>query len=356
MGEVLKVIVCGTTFGRVFMQSIKAMPDKFQLVGIVARGSAQAAKCAAEYDVPLINNIDNIDKDKVDIACVIIRSAIAGGAGTDIANKLLSKGINVIQEFPVHQSELGECLRTARYSNCYYEVDGFYADVESPRNFIKAANQILTKSQPIYIDAACSLQMLYPMIDILGKALGSFRPWSFQLLSPPQEGQFCNFGGQISGIPLFLRVQNQINPKDPDNHMHVMHRITIGTNSGNLQLTDTHGLVLWNPKMHVERTSDGVMALHGSGSFFYLKVSELVSPDKNATYQEIFSEVWTDGVGNLLCRFRDKILAKKKDQTYAQYQLTACQVWQDIAKLLGPAQNITGQNPKPLGLGDFITG
>lgn len=355
MGEVLKVIVCGTTFGRVFMQGIQSMPDKFQLVGIVARGSAQAVKCAAEYDVPLIHHIDDIDRDKVDLACVIIRSAIAGGAGTDIANQLLAKGIHVMQEFPVHQSELGTCLRTARQSNCYYEVDGFYADVESVRNFIQAANQILAKSQPAYIDAACSLQMLYPLVDILGKALGGFRPWSFQLLSPPQEGQFCSFSGQIRGIPLFLRVQNQINPKDPDNHMHVMHRITIGTNSGNLQLTDTHGLVLWNPKMHVERTSDGVMALSGMEPFFKLKVSELISPDKNATYQQVFSEIWTASVGHSLCRFRDKILAKKKDQAYVQYQLTACQVWQDIAKLLGHAQHITGQNPKPLGLTDFIT-
>ncbi len=39
----LRVVVCGTTFGRVYLRGIAQLPEEFELVGILARGSDNAA-------------------------------------------------------------------------------------------------------------------------------------------------------------------------------------------------------------------------------------------------------------------------------------------------------------------------
>ncbi|TWH46108.1 Gfo/Idh/MocA family oxidoreductase [Sporomusa sp. KB1] len=350
----LRVVVCGTTFGRVYLRGIAQMPEEFELAGILARGSSHSARCAEEYHVPLYTDIDQLANVGVDMACVVVRSTVGGGAGTELANDLLLRGIHVLQEYPVHHNDVVKCLRSARKATCSYRINSFYPELDTVRSFILTARQALQKSKAVYIDAACSLQVLFPLVDILGQSLGGFRPWSFLLASNPvSEDPFCSLSGQIRGIPVSLRVQNQINPADPDNHTHLLHRIVLGTNSGSLMLTDTHGFVLWNPRMHVERETDGILALDGSDPFFSLAVTEPVTPIKNITFTSVFNGLWTEGIKRSLRRFRETVLAGKEDQQLAQYQLTACQVWQDIGLQLGPARIIAGQSPNPLGLAGF---
>lgn len=42
----VKIVVCGTHFGKVYLKGIEKLKEKCELVGIVARGSEQAQKCA----------------------------------------------------------------------------------------------------------------------------------------------------------------------------------------------------------------------------------------------------------------------------------------------------------------------
>lgn len=194
----LRVVVCGTRFGRVYLRGIEKLKDKFQLVGILARGSEQAAKCAREYKVPLYTSTEQLTKENVDIVCVVIRSAVLGGAGTNIADQLLSKGINVIQEHPVHYEDVLRCRKTARKSGAYYQINSFYSNLQTVRSFIDVTRKVLKKSEAIYIDAACSMQVLYPLVDILGQALGGFRPWSFKLDNDNSEkNPFSSLSGEF---------------------------------------------------------------------------------------------------------------------------------------------------------------
>lgn len=347
----LRVVVCGTTFGRVYLRGLEQLPEEFTLVGILARGSSQAVQCAQEYNVPLYTDVEQLTKESVDMACVVVRSTVVGGQGTDLANNLLLKGIHVLQEQPVHHDELVKCLRSARKAGCCYHLNSFYPDLEIVRNFITTARQVLQQTEASYIDAACSIQVLFPLVDILGQSLGGFRPWFFLAASNPSSAApFCSLSGQIKGIPITLQVQNQLNPVDPDNYTHLLHRIVIGTNSGNLMMTDSQGLVLWSPRMHVARRADGVPDLDSADPLLDLAITELVTPYKHESFRTALASWWPESIKRSLSRFRTAILSRENDKRLAQYQLTACQVWQDISQKIGPVQLITAQAPKPVTL------
>lgn len=351
----LRVIVCGTTFGKIHLSGIKELQGEFELAGILARGSRQSEKCAREYNVPLYTNVNEIKKDNVDVACVVVRSSVAGGEGTNLANDLLMKGIHVMQEYPVHHDDLVKCLRSARKSECYYRLNSFYPDLETVRNFITTAQQALRQSEAIYIDAACSIQVLFPLVDILGQSLGGFRPWAFLPgvnSSSMGMGPFSSLHGRIKGVPIHLQVQNQIDPFDPDNHAHLLHRIVIGTNNGRLMMTDSHGLVLWSPFMYVKRGEEHILANDVSD----FPATELVTPFNHQSFKTIFSGLWPESIQTSLRRFRKTILSKEDDQHVSQYYLTACQVWQDIGQKLGTAQLVKSHQPKPLSLKELQRG
>ena len=352
----LRVIVCGTTFGRVYLSGIAQLPEEFELVGILARGSDHSVGCAQRYNVPLYTDVNQLPHDGIDAACVVVRSTVVGGQGTKLANDLLMRGIHVMQEHPVHHDELAKCLRSARQSACHYRLNSFYPDIEPVHRFILTARQALQQSEAVYIDAACSIHVLFPLVDILGQSLGGFRPWSFLPRTNGSKTEpLSSLCGQIGGVFITLRVQNQINPIDPDNHTYLLHRIVLCTNNGSLMLTDTHGLVLWTPRMHVTRRKDGVLDLFGSDPLLDLPTLELVEPLQKRSLKNVFTDLWTESIKIALCRFRQTIVSGKDDKHLGQYQLTACRVWQDIGQQLGSAQIISFQDPQPLTLADLQT-
>ena len=171
----LKVLVCGTNFGRVYLKGLERCGDKFKIAGIFSHGSTQSKQEAEKYGVPLITDLNEVSKKDFDMACVVIRSTAVGGKGTEIAGALLEKGIHVIQEHPVHYNDIVKLLKVAKENNCVYQVNSFYPNVKNVQEFIVKSNKLLKKSRPTYIDATCSTQVLFPMISILGKALSVYK-------------------------------------------------------------------------------------------------------------------------------------------------------------------------------------
>lgn len=364
----LRVLVCGTTFGRIYLRGLALLPYIFELAGILARGSAHSAATARALGVPLYTSADDLPDGGIDAACVVVRSAVVGGSGSELARALLERGIHVLQEHPVHHDELAACLRTAQRSGCIYRLNGFYPDVEPVARFIRLARLALARREAVYVDAACSVHVLYPLVDILGQALGGFRPWSFGRVAEMERNEaeekreeerknrpappFLSLSGTLAGIPLSLRVQNQIDPGDPDNHTHVLHRIVLGTSGGALTLTDTHGLVLWSPRLHVGR-DDGVLDLSGSGGTMDLPSTSIVGPAGAASYGAVFTDLWPRAIARALSRFHEAILAGTRDARIGQHHLTACRVWQDIGNRIGPARIVSPPAPVPLSLAEI---
>jgi len=347
----LRTVVCGATFGQTYLNGIASLPEHFELAGILSRGSAFAYECAQRYRVQLYTTVEQLPSD-IDLACVVVRSGVVGGAGTKLAEALLKHDIHVLQEQPVHHDELVGLLRLAREVGCQYRLNGFYPDVAPVARFIAAARYVLGQRRALFLDAACSIHVLYPLIDILGRALGSLRPWAFtkQPVAEPDAGPFTCISGRIGGVPLTLRVQNQLDPRDPDNYIHLFHQISLGTEGGTLTLIDSHGQLLWHPRMCLERRSDGIIDLSVEHQALMLSVSSIIGSAVAPSYHQIFKEYWAEAAARSLLRFRDAILTGVQDTALHQYMLGATKAWGELGTQIGAPQDIMPPDSPPLAI------
>lgn len=337
----LRVLVCGATFGRFYLEGIRSRPDAYRPAGLLARGGPRAVRLAERYGLPLYTTVDELPAG-IDVACVVVRSGVVGGPGSELAEALLTRGIHVLQEQPVHHDELVTLLRTAARRGVHYRLNPFYRHIEPVARFLAAATRLRARQQPMFVDAACAIQVAYPMVDILGQALGGLRPWRIDEVDAG-GGPFRTVQGTVARVPVTLRVQNQIHPDDPDNHAHLLHRVTIGTRGGVLTLTDAHGLVLWSPRMHVGRTPDGDLLLDDS---LDLPATAALGPATAPSQREVMATVWPRAVAAALDGLRAAI--DGGPPTENQFALGACALWQEVTSRLGRPDLVRLPDAEPL--------
>ena len=358
----LRVVVCGTTFGQVYIEALRAGPADLELAGILARGSERSRRCAERCGVPLFTRADELPRD-VDVACVVIRSGLLGGRGAELAQELMARGIHVLQEHPLHHDELAACLRQARRHGVEYRLNSFYPHVEPVRGFIAAARALLARQRPLYVDAACGFQLAYSLLDILGRALRGVRPWAFAVRPDPGDlyeragvcdVPFRTIEGVLAGVPFTLRVQNQMDPADPDNHAHLDHRIAVGTEGGNLVLVNTHGPLVCSMRPHYPQDPrDPASAPHfaraaGAGVSSTFVLGPQAAPD----FLEIFRTTWPAAVRTALGELRQAIATGEDPLRAGQYHLSLCRLWQDLTERLGPPELLRRELPTALSAAD----
>ncbi|HEU4421789.1 MAG TPA: Gfo/Idh/MocA family oxidoreductase [Pilimelia sp.] len=359
----MRVVVCGARFGQVYLEAFRAPDLPFELAGVLANGSERSRACARFYGVPLYRRPDDLPDD-IDIACVVIRGGLLGGRGAELAQALMSRGIHVLQEHPLHHDELAACLRTARRNKVIYQLNSFYVHVAPVRRFLAAARELLRRQPARYVDAACGFQLAYSLLDILGQALGGVRPWGFPDLPelPPDvrkltelDVPFRGLDGVLAGVPVTLRVQNQMDPADPDNYAHLMHRVTIGTEAGNLTLVGTHGPIVWSARPDFPREVAGTAAtphFDAHTNPYDGTSATVIGPGAVPDYLDVFRTMWPAGVGHALRDLRAAIEAGDDPLRRGQYHLTLCQLWQDITARIGPPELLHAPPPRPLTAGD----
>lgn len=349
-----RVIVCGVGFGQFYLKALENLVNYYELVGIFSKGSAWSKEVAERYNVPLFTDLKRITHDIADAVCVVIKSTVVGGKGSDIVHSLLKKGINVIQEHPVHPDDYIECLKLSKMYNCKYSLNTFYPELKNVSKFIQLSNRLRQYSAIKYINADCSVHVLFPLIDILGRALGGLRPWSFHKIDRMAENvMFCTVLGYLNGIPICLNVQNQIEPKDPENYMNLFHRITVTTNSGSLIMTGTNGVVVWESCINKTLGSDGVFHLDKDDEFSALPVYEIAGTDSNISYKQLLTEIWPESIRKSLIAFRKEIVDDKTDNGKVQYLIEAINVWNQLGKEIGSPQIINQYIKRPISLKDF---
>lgn len=183
-----RAIVCGTSFGRFYLRALANNPA-IELVGILSSGSAASAGYARELNIAHYTSVASLPAD-IDLACVVVRAAVSGGKGAEIACQLLSRGFHVLQEHPLHPDELADCLRAAHQHRVRFGINAFYPFVAPIRRFLEAA-EILRQRQPVqYIEGVCGAQVLYPLLDVIARALGKLRPAQLALMEPRQVGPY----------------------------------------------------------------------------------------------------------------------------------------------------------------------
>ena len=245
----LKVIVCGSTFGQLYLKALRSSPEKFQLIGILGTGSDRTLRCAEEYNIKVYKSIDEVPDD-IDLACVAVRTAAFGGNGTEIALQLLEKGINVIQEHPSHPKDMEMCYRVARKKRLVYHIGNLYPHLGDVQRFIKCAKYLNNEDRLLYVDTVFSSQVSYPLIKILQLAMPSIQGWEPQ--KHVEGGKvFQVMNGRLGGIPICMQMNNEVVPRDANNYMHLLHKITFFYTGGHLTLEDTFGPVIWHPRMFI---------------------------------------------------------------------------------------------------------
>ncbi|MFJ7243057.1 Gfo/Idh/MocA family oxidoreductase [Kitasatospora sp. NPDC098652] len=352
----LRAVVCGTTFGQFYLAALAARPEEFEIVGVLAQGSPRSAECAERYGVPLFTDPDRLPDD-LDLACVVLRSGVLGGAGTDLALRLLRRGVHVIQEQPVHHDDLAACLREARRAGVHYRVGDLYVRLPSVRRFTAAARALLERQPAAYLDAACSVQVAFPLLHILGDALGPVRPWGISA-AEGTGGPFALLTGRIGGAPLTLRVHNQVDPGDPDNHLHLLHRVTIGTAGGSLTLGDTHGPLTWTPRLHIPEAVKHRFDFEGPGTGHLGDPTTTVlgpsGPSGLPSLRRTLRELWPAAIGDDLLALRAAVLGGPGGERPDQYLLTLCRMWQDVTARTGYPELRPGQVHRPLPVADLV--
>ncbi|WP_018680595.1 Gfo/Idh/MocA family oxidoreductase [Actinokineospora enzanensis] len=352
-----RVLVCGSGFGRVHLAALADPDFPFTAVGLLARGSARSRTVAARFGVPLYTSL--ADVPDIDLACVVVGSAPTGGPGARLAMDLLRRGVPVLQEHPLHADELAACLRTARETGTHYRLTSHHVHVAPVRRFIEAVRTLLRHQPPLFLDAITSVQVLYTLLDVLGESLGTLRPWSFAPAPAPAEfprmrarPPFRSLDGMIAGIPVTLRIQHQLDPARPDNHAHLWHRITLGTEGGTLTLLGSAGPVLWSPRPHLPADSNDV------GSFDQLTDAHLdhpttsLGPPDAPAMSAVLSDLWPAGVRAAIRTMWSNV--GTDPMPYGQYHLAVTALAKEISDHLGPVDLINPPDPDVLGADLFL--
>ncbi len=337
MNRPLSAIVCGTGFGQVYLEAFRTPELPVRLAGILARGSDRSRACAEHYQVPLYTDPDEVPAD-VDLACVVVRGGLLGGHGSDLACRLMAHGLHVLQEHPVHHDELAQCLRAARAHRVAYRLTAFYPHLEPVRRFLGAARELLDRRRATYLDATCGFQVGYALLDILATAVGRIQPASL-VTGPDGDSPFRTLTGVVGGVPATVRIQHQLDPADPDGGALLLHRITLGSDAGDLTLVSTTGPLVFaaRPRIPSQARAPSAEPLFASwiGDRHETPYWTLLGPLCGPEHATVFGSLWPRAAAYTVAQFADEIATGADPLRAGAHHLELCKLWQAMAAALG---------------------
>lgn len=327
-----RILVCGTGFGKIYLKTI-VENEKYELAGIIGKGSDRTKKIANDFNVPVYTNIENIEAN-IDAACVVVPNAAGGGQGTDIAEKLLLRGIPTLLEHPAHEKEIIKCLKASK--NTPFMINPFYRYISPVQDFLEAAKVMNHHSVLLSASLDCAIHVLYDGIDILGCALENFSGWKLGTVAEI-VGSTLKSGGNksikimIGDIPVMFVINTDVDKDDPDHPLHLYHRIELTFSTGRLCLVNTHGPVIWMPFQHMPRDEYGTISIDKDNKD--IPTAIMLGNSKPLSLKKTVEYIWTGAVVQALeCLFS---MDKTKKMQMAQYQIFVSRLWSEISRKTG---------------------
>jgi thiazolinyl imide reductase len=328
----IRTVVFGSTFGQFYLESLSNLNDDFEIIGLIAGGSERSRKCAEAYGIPLYNNIREINPNDIDLACIILRSGVMGGKGTEFALYCMANGIHVLQEHPIHHKDLTTCLRAAKLNHVHFITGNLYPHLPAFRRFTEVAKHLFETKEVVYLDIALATQVSFPLVQMMIALLPNPRPLKIQHVLK-DSGPFQVLTGEWGGLSFTLRAHNEVNPNDPDNHQHLLHTISIGCSGGTLSLTDTHGPVVWKTQLHIPHNE--LLKNVSPDQQLNEKSTLILGPEFPPSYQEILQKQWPRAIEKDLQMMKNFITGEKKTEQRAHLELLCTQLWHDLTNALG---------------------
>jgi yersiniabactin synthetase, thiazolinyl reductase component len=351
-----RVLVVGAKFGEVYLNSFFDEQPGFELCGLLAKGSPRAHQLAKSFGIPLYTDLQELP-DAFDVACIVVRSTVVGGNGTFLAESLLRRGIHVIQEHPVHPSDIERLQMLANSLGLVYWINSFYPHTAAGRCWISAAKAIrseLDGTSASFAHLTTSRQLLYSSLDLLVQAIEG-QSVAFETGNRVQQGVFDEIDLRTTNTQISIRLQNYMDESDPDQHSLIMHHCQIGWPSGYLTLAASYGPVIWVPTFFDEDHTSNSRSLYNrmskkDGAFFFSPTAITLLPAHH-DWKTIFEREGPDAVSCVLQSLLLRLDGQEVPLGFQpSHQLAIATLWQQILRSIGSPRQCNLKPPRAIAL------
>ncbi|WP_373416378.1 Gfo/Idh/MocA family oxidoreductase [Pseudomonas sp. ABC1] len=346
-----RVLVVGAKFGEVYLNAFMQPLPGLELAGLLARGSRRAQQLSHDFGIPLYTSLEQVPDD-IDIACVVVRSTVAHGEGSQLAAALLNRGVHVVQEHPLHPDDIARLQSLAEEHGLLYWVNSFYPHVPAGRCWIDRATRIrhcLDGEVPCSAHLTTSRQLLYSTLDLLLQACGVPAGGEIQVqLLQGADARFVPISLMLpGGCHAVLRLQAYLDPSDPDMYSLVMHQASLLWPSGYLTLEASYGPVLWTGLFHDTQhdSRDRTMYRYAQEEDAYARPTSMILHDAAKNWRDAFEIDGAAGIAHVLhglCLVLDG--ASVPAGFSAAHQLALARLWLDVLHIVPP---VTEQHLSP---------
>ena len=187
--------------------------------------------------------------------------------------------------------------------------------------------------------------MLFPLLHILTAALPEYRPWQIERISRDERQPVQILQGYLGSVPLTLRVWQQVDPQDPDNHLPLLQRLALDVPGGCLSMQDTFGLVSWAPRMHIPpAVKERCDFTDRSAAPLQEESALLLSTLPSLSIREQLTQGTTGAIAREIASFVASWSDAAAYKQASQRLLTTCQLWRDTTSALGYPATVPHQD------------
>jgi thiazolinyl imide reductase len=238
-----RVLICGTNYGFTYARALARAPDRYTIVGLLARGSERSHRAAARLAVPLVRSAEEVPAG-VDLAC-----AALGRDAHPVVLALLQRGIPVLCEHPLPVELVRASLQAARASRTRFHINGHWSGLDASKRFIELAGERRRSSQPVHVLVSATDRALYGVVDILARALTSLHPLYMRPVG--RDGPVSLLHGALGSCAATIRIEcsrrddgSEVRDGSPD-YLNC-YRVILEFREGALSLLGPGGPVIWN--------------------------------------------------------------------------------------------------------------
>lgn len=332
-----RAIVVGATFGSHYARALADDRSPADLVGLVGTGGEAGRALAEELDIPYLHGIDDVDGiGRIDLAVVAVRSTLVGGQGDDIARQLLARGTAVLQELPIHSSDVVDSMKVARRAGTVFSVTGFYEHLPSVRRFIATARALAAESPILAVELRTSVQVLHSSLLVLSRLIASSPPQDV-IVHPAAAPAKMFISSTWGSIAVDISVRNGFDSRMPNANCQPLLGCILTTPDGELSLEHVHGPTRWEPRPH-EATPG---RLHNP----HQPLSSSVGP-ATCTGETLVSAVWPTGIRSAVQKL---VTATAEGRApIRQRDLSAIRHWETISTRLGRPAELPASTPRSI--------
>lgn len=140
-------------------------------------------------------------------------------------------------------------------------------------------------------------------------------------------------------------MNNEVVPRDANNYMHLLHKITFFYTGGHLTLEDTFGPVIWHPRMFIpiQTALAGTLNIRFPDNVYQNTGYILSNRNQNKTFEHILTAVWPEAILQDLYHVYAQIEKGIVDMQTNQREILCSKQWNQITKDFGYSQIIPEQ-------------